>query len=96
MFHLAPRYWLSERNTLCSDEGAISVTDRDECYLALPFVREVYPSAADVISQQTSHSDYPVGCFVIAGGGSGNVYFNSHEIGGRDSKYRDICKANGK
>ena len=87
MFRLEAPYWLTEPNTLCSDKGAISVTDKDECYLTLPFVRQVYPSADENIALEISKSDRPTGCYFGT-----HVLFNSHETGGRHKGSEDICK----
>ena len=98
MFHLEAGgyYWLSETSTLCSDEGAISVTDKDECYLTLPDVQSVYPNATQNILEEFTSSEYPTGCFLYMYAGGIKVYFNSHETGGRYSNGSDICKGDGK
>ena len=94
MFHLGV-YWLSAFNALCIDEGSVSVTDRDECRLTMPYVRKEYPNAADLISYEYPTSELPPGC-LFYNDAPPVVYFNSHESGGRNDYSRQICKGNGK
>ena len=91
IFHLV-HYWLSEANTLCSDEGATAVTDRAECDDTLPFIREMYPSSnnLDEVADVNWSSSNPFGCQFHTS--TERVYFNSADTGKRNVYYRDICK----
>ena len=84
---------MSNAGELCSDKGAYPVRDKDECRVAIPFIKSDYPSAEDNIDYDYTWPSRPKGCFLHLP--NNNVHWNPGE-GHQNMENRQICKANGK
>ena len=94
MLYSGPRYWLSYKGSVCSDQGASLVTDRGDCRTAFSVIQDEHPNTQENIAYNGNWGNHPKGCFLYTP--NNNIYFNSHSTGSEHSDDHQICKWNGK
>ena len=89
-FHLDVTFEASllytDKGRSCSDSGLYDLSNEKECSDAVIYAISFNRKSNFTITG--SWEDYPKGCSIYD---NGNMYFNSHPMGTRDSNARSIC-----
>ena len=90
IFSLEARYFLTATNELCAEHDDIAVDNLSTCKEAAEELKLNFLRAENI-------GNYPKGCYESKGlrRAAGNVFFNQHSTGSRQSNARQICKAIG-
>ena len=91
IFSLGGRYFLTATNELCAEHDDIAVDNLSTCKEAAEELKLNFLRAENIGS-------YPKGCYEaisLSKRLAGNVFFNQHSTGSRQSNARQICKAIG-
>ena len=88
-FDLAGPYAFAKKGEICADVAGLKhIQTLEECEASEEFIKSVYPEADGGVSEE-EEEDYPIGCYVNNDG----IYFNNHEVGGRDDDSIQLCKS---
>ena len=83
IYILVTQYFLTATNELCAEHDDIAVDNLSTCKEAAEEMKLKFLRAENI-------GNYPKGCYL-----AGNVFFNQHSTGSRQSNARQICKAIG-
>ena len=77
----------TDNGVTCSDRGFMDLSTAQECSSAVSYATSFNAKAkyVDLLTQPY----YPKGCFILD---MGNIYFNTHFAGQKESRSTSICK----
>ena len=78
----------TDNGVTCSDMGFMDLSTAQECSSTVSYAKSFNAKAN--YENSLSQAYYPKGCFILDI--VGNIYFNTHSTGKRESRSTSICK----
>ena len=76
----------TDNGVTCSERGFKDLSTAQECSDAVSYAK-TFNGNANYWNEESS-SNYPKGCYIFT---SGNMFYNTHSIGEKDSSAASIC-----